>query len=56
MVIRSTNPATNETFKEYPEMSLADINNIIEKSHDAFLNVTITLKMLRRFCNRMFIG
>jgi succinate-semialdehyde dehydrogenase/glutarate-semialdehyde dehydrogenase len=37
MVIRSINPATNETFKEYREMSLADINDIIEKSHEAFL-------------------
>ena len=43
MAIRAINPATNETIKEYPEMSFTDISSITEKSHKAFLkwkNVT----------------
>ena len=37
MAIRAINPATNETIKEYPEMSFTDISSITEKSHNAFL-------------------
>jgi len=37
MTIKSINPATNETIKKYPEMSLDDVSDIIEKSHGEFL-------------------
>jgi succinate-semialdehyde dehydrogenase/glutarate-semialdehyde dehydrogenase len=37
MAIRAINPATNETIKEYPEMSFVDVSSVIEKSHNAFL-------------------
>jgi succinate-semialdehyde dehydrogenase/glutarate-semialdehyde dehydrogenase len=37
MALKSINPATNATIKEYPEMSFDDVRDIIEKSHLAFL-------------------
>jgi succinate-semialdehyde dehydrogenase/glutarate-semialdehyde dehydrogenase len=38
MVLRTINPATNKIIKEYPEMSLDDIKDIIEKSQKAFFS------------------
>lgn len=37
-MLQSINPATDELVKEYPEMSLADVNGIVAKCHQEFLN------------------
>jgi len=38
MTIKSVNPATGETIREYEEMALEDVQIAIERSHRAFLN------------------
>jgi succinate-semialdehyde dehydrogenase/glutarate-semialdehyde dehydrogenase len=37
-VIKSVNPATGETIKDYEEMTPDEVQGIVEKSHQAFLN------------------
>jgi succinate-semialdehyde dehydrogenase/glutarate-semialdehyde dehydrogenase len=36
--IKAVNPITSETIKEYEEMTSEEVEGIIEKSHQAFLN------------------
>ena len=38
MVIKAVNPATGETIKDYEEMTPDEVQGIVEKSHQAFLN------------------
>lgn len=37
MSIQTINPATGEIIRDYPEMSAAEVNDIIAKTHQAFL-------------------
>jgi succinate-semialdehyde dehydrogenase / glutarate-semialdehyde dehydrogenase len=49
-MIRSINPATGEQIKTYNEMTLEEIDSIITKSHNAFLNWSGTAFSERRTC------
>ena len=36
MTIKSVNPTTGATIREYPEMALGEVSRIVERSHAAF--------------------